>query len=132
MKVGAPKETFPSETRVAMTPASVGDLLKLGHGCLIEAGAGTAAGYTDDEYKKAGATVVEDARSVYDGSDIIIKVRPPSSVEIQNLTIDKTLVSFFYPAQNETLLGEARLSLWIWCHVSAERKKWTHSHRWQT
>lgn len=107
MKVGAPKETFSGEARVAMTPASARELQKLGHECLIESGAGELAGYRDSSYADAGVTVVPTAAELYNASDVVTRVRPPSSAEVSMLNGEKTLISFFYPAQNEALLQEA-------------------------
>ncbi|MBM1219446.1 Re/Si-specific NAD(P)(+) transhydrogenase subunit alpha [Ponticoccus sp. SC2-23] len=104
MKIGAPKEIFEGEARVAMTPASARDIQKLGHDCLIEAGAGEAAGFTDDAYREAGVEVVKTAAALWKEADIIVKVRPPSDTEAKRLTKDKTLISMFYPAQNEALM----------------------------
>ena len=61
MRIGAPKEAFPGEARVAMTPDSALALQKLGHTCFVEAGAGTAAGISDAAYTAAGVSVVPDA-----------------------------------------------------------------------
>ncbi|MGR3500255.1 MAG: Re/Si-specific NAD(P)(+) transhydrogenase subunit alpha, partial [Limimaricola soesokkakensis] len=58
MRIGAPRELHDGEARVSMTPASARDLRKLGHACLIEAGAGLAAGFTDAAYEEAGVRVV--------------------------------------------------------------------------
>jgi NAD(P) transhydrogenase subunit alpha len=104
VKIGAPKEIFEGEARVAMTPASARDIQKLGHDCLIEAGAGEAAGFTDDAYREAGVEVVKTAAALWKEADIIVKVRPPSDTEAKRLTKDKTLISMFYPAQNEALM----------------------------
>ncbi len=107
MKIGAPKESASGEARVAMTPASVKDLLKLGHECLIQKGAGVAAGFDDAAYKDAGAEVVTGA-AIWDGADIVAKVQPPSDSEVQKLSDGQTLISFFYPAANEKLLEAAK------------------------
>ncbi|PIU07178.1 MULTISPECIES: Re/Si-specific NAD(P)(+) transhydrogenase subunit alpha [Methylobacterium] len=104
MKIGSPKEISPGESRVAMTPDSASQLQKLGHECLIEAGAGTAAGYLDEAYRAAGVEVVETAAELWDRADVIAKVRPPEPAEAERLRAGKTLISFFYPAQNEELL----------------------------
>ena len=56
MKIGTPKELAAGEARVAMTPASAKELQKLGYDCLIESGAGAAAGFDDAAYKDAGVT----------------------------------------------------------------------------
>ncbi len=107
MKIGTPKETFQGENRVAMTPDSARALQKLGHACLIEAGAGIAAGFTDAAYEEAGATVVKSAAALWKEAEVIAKVRPPSDAEVKRLDAGKTLISFFYPAQNEKLLAAA-------------------------
>jgi len=104
VKIGSPKEISPGESRVAMTPDSASQLQKLGHECLIEAGAGTAAGYLDEAYRAAGVEVVETAAELWDRADVIAKVRPPEPAEAERLRAGKTLISFFYPAQNEELL----------------------------
>ena len=62
MKIGAPKETFDGEKRVAMTPQSAAALKKLGYDCLIEAGAGVAARFSDAAYAEAGVEVVPSGR----------------------------------------------------------------------
>ena len=108
MRIGAPKETYEGEARVAMTPASARDLQKLGHSCLIEAGAGTRAGFTDAAYMEAGVEVVETAEALWSGSDIVVKVRPPTEPEIARLSSGKTLISFFYPGQSKELLEAAK------------------------
>ncbi len=104
MKIGVPKEVFEGEARVAMTPASARDLQKLGHDCVIEAGAGAAAGFSDAAYKEAGVQVLKTTASVWKGADVIAKVRPPTETEAKRLTKGKTLISFFYPGQNEKLM----------------------------
>ncbi len=107
MKIGAPKETFEGEARVAMTPASAKDLQKLGHECLIETGAGALAGFSDATYKEAGVKVVKTAAALFKESDIVAKVRPPSDTEVKRLREGQTLISFFYPGQNEKLMEAA-------------------------
>ncbi len=107
MKIGAPKEVYEGEARVALTPDSAQQLKKLGHECLIEAGAGEKAGITDDAYREAGVEVVAEAKALFDGADIVIKVREPQMDEVQRLREGQTLVSFFWPAQNEELLNAA-------------------------
>ena len=107
MKIGAPKETFEGEARVAMTPASAKDLQKLGYECVIEKGAGALAGFDDASYKDAGVEVAKTAASLWKSADIIAKVRPPSTAETKKLRDGQTLISFFYPAQNEKLMAAA-------------------------
>jgi len=104
VKIGTPNETFEGENRVAMTPASAKDLQKLGYDCVIETNAGLSAGFSDTAYKDAGVSVVENATALYAGADIVAKVRPPSSEEVNLLRKEHTLISFFYPAQNTALM----------------------------
>ena len=91
-----------------MTPDSAVQLQKLGYVCLIEAGAGKAAGFSDDAYRVAGVTVVDGPAALFSMADIIAKVRPPEANEVGRLSSAKTLISFFYPAQNKELLEQAK------------------------
>ncbi len=108
VKIGAPRETHDGEARVAMTPASARELQKLGHECLVEAGAGSRAGFADKTYAEAGVEVVPDAGALYEAADVVVKVRPPTDPELDRLGPEKTLISFFYPGQNEELLNRAK------------------------
>lgn len=101
MKIGTPKEIFDGENRVAMTPESAVQLQKLGYECLIEKGAGQAAGFSDAAYESAGVEVVKTAAALWKAADIIAKVRVPTETELKRLTKGKTLISFFNPAGNE-------------------------------
>ena len=104
MKIGTLKEMFVGEQRVALTPESALQLQKLGHQCVLEKGAGLAAGFNDAEYKSAGVTIAPSAAAVTKASDIITKVRPPTKAEVKRLSKSQTLISFFYPSSNEELL----------------------------
>ncbi|KUJ79344.1 Re/Si-specific NAD(P)(+) transhydrogenase subunit alpha [Ruegeria profundi] len=101
MKIGTPKEIFDGENRVAMTPESAVQLQKLGYECLIEKGAGQAAGFSDAAYESAGVEVVKTAAALWKAADIIAKVRVPTETELKRLTKGKTLISFFNPAGND-------------------------------
>ncbi len=107
MRIGTPKEIAHNDTRVAMTPASAKELQKLGYDCSIEKGAGIASGFSDKTYKDAGVKVVATAAALYKAADIIAKVRPPEGIEIKRLRKGQTLISFFYPAQNDALMNAA-------------------------
>lgn len=74
MIVGVPKEIYPGERRVALTPAVVPMLAKAGLEVAIEAGAGMAAGYPDAQYQEKGAKVLSDRASVFAQSDIVVQV----------------------------------------------------------
>jgi len=108
VKVGALKEIKPGEARVALTPDSAAQLQKLGHECVVQSGAGDAAGFNDATYEAAGVTVVADAQAVLDASDIVVKVREPELDEVKRLREGQTLISFFWPAQNAEMLEAAK------------------------
>ncbi|SIT76557.1 Re/Si-specific NAD(P)(+) transhydrogenase subunit alpha [Pontibaca methylaminivorans] len=107
MKIAAPKETRPGEARVAMTPESARQLQKLGHDCMIETGAGAAAGFTDAAYAEAGVEIAENAGALVAAADVVTQVRPPDEDEIARLREGQTLISLFYPTANEALMKQA-------------------------
>ena len=97
MRVAVPFEIVPGETRVALVPDVVPQLLKIGHTVAVQAGAGTRAGFHDDAYAAAGATIESDARALYQGSQMLLKVQRPSASE------DGNEVSMIEP--NAVLIG---------------------------
>ena len=108
MKIGTPRELFAGEARVAMTPSSAKLLQKLGFDCVLEAGAGTLAGFSDEAYKEAGVEIVADAAALWETADIVAKVRQPQPEELKYLAKGKTLISFFNPAANEEGMEAAK------------------------
>ncbi|KFF49921.1 NAD(P) transhydrogenase subunit alpha [Gammaproteobacteria bacterium MFB021] len=108
MRIGAPKEIAKGEARVALTPESAQQIQKLGHECLLERGAGVAAGFSDDAYQAVGVTLVDDAAALWDTAEVVIKVREPLDAEIERLREGQTLIAFFWPAQNEARLARCR------------------------
>jgi len=108
LKIGVPKESFPGEARVAMTPDSALQLQKLGYDCAIQSGAGAAAGFSDALYKAAGVEIIKSGAALWKSVDVLAKVRPPSATEAKRLRKGLTLISFFYPGQNEDLMELAR------------------------
>ena len=107
MKIGSPKEIYPGENRVAMTPDSAEQLKKLGHECLIESGAGAAAGFDDASYEAAGVEVVKTAAALWKAADVVAKVRVPDETEMKRLRADQTLISFFSPVADEKKMASA-------------------------
>ncbi len=99
--IGVPRETAAGEKRVATVPEVVGRLAKLGFRVAVESGAGDAADFPDDAYRAAGAEIVS---QVWDGADLVFKVRPPSLAEVARMREGQTLVSFIWPAQNPELM----------------------------
>ncbi|MDZ7908704.1 MAG: Re/Si-specific NAD(P)(+) transhydrogenase subunit alpha [Gemmobacter sp.] len=108
MKIGAPREIYGGENRVAMTPDSALQLQKLGHSCVIEAGAGQKAGFSDAAYLKAGVEIANTAADLFAAADVVVKVRGPEASEVEMLRSGQTLISFFWPAQNAELLEAAK------------------------
>ncbi|MFV0386390.1 Re/Si-specific NAD(P)(+) transhydrogenase subunit alpha [Paracoccus sp. (in: a-proteobacteria)] len=108
MKIGALKESYEGEARVAVTPSSAAHLHKLGHEVFVESGAGTLAGFSDDDYRKVGVTVEAGPAELIGAVDVVAKVRQPSEDEIARMRDGQTVISFFYPAQNSGLLEKAR------------------------
>ena len=106
MLIGVPAETLPDEKRVATVPAVVEKLVKLGFSVAVQSGAGAAANFPDEAYRAAGAEVLPDAPSVWQRSDIVFKVRPPSSDEVALLREGGMLVGFIWPAQNPDLMQQ--------------------------
>ncbi|MEM7505775.1 MAG: Re/Si-specific NAD(P)(+) transhydrogenase subunit alpha [Pseudomonadota bacterium] len=106
MKIGAPRELYQGEARVALTPESAGRLQKLGYDCLVESGAGLAASFSDADYEAAGVSVVPSAADLWSQADVIAKVRAPSAEEVAAAPEGKTLISFIWPAQEEELLAK--------------------------
>lgn len=104
VKIGALREIFEGENRVAMTPDSALQLAKLGHVCCIETGAGVKAGFSDATYEAVGVEVLKTAAAVVKAADVLVKVRGPEAKEAKALREGQTLISFFWPAQNAELL----------------------------
>ncbi|KAJ4306627.1 hypothetical protein N0V88_001432 [Collariella sp. IMI 366227] len=103
--IGAPRETYPDERRVALTPQNVALLLKKGFAkVLVEKGAGAQADFLDDAYATAGATLVDDASTVWNQADIVLKVRGPSAAEADMAKEGQTIISFLQPMQNKALV----------------------------
>ena len=108
MKIGALSEVFAGESRVAMTPESALQLIKLGHVCCVQSGAGIKAGFSDALYAAAGVEVLKSAKAVVEAADVLVKVRGPERTEAEALRKGQTLISFFWPAQNPELLDIAK------------------------
>ena len=110
MIIGVPREIQPGERRVAATPASVHKLRTLGFIVRVERNAGADADASDAAYIEAGAEIVDDPVELWEGSDIILKVRAPimhprlGRHEADMLREGATLISFIWPAQNKELL----------------------------
>ena len=103
MRIAVPKETTPGERRVALVPDGVGRLVKAGHQVVIEAGAGTAAGFTDDAYSAAGATLAAGAE-LFAGAQLVAAVQP-ASLPVERLPSGAVLIGFLNPGSDGAVLG---------------------------
>src|SRR5919199_257303 len=97
MRIGVPKERERAERRVALTPESVGRLVMQGLEVTVERDAGEAAGFGDEAYTAAGATVGDTPAAVFGGADLVAKVRRPSAEEVALLRPEATLVALLQP-----------------------------------
>ena len=104
--IGVPKEIAAGEKRVATVPEVVEKLIKLGFKVAVESGAGDGANFSDDTYRAAGAEIVDNAATLWAGSDIVFKVRGPNTDEVKLLREGGTLISFIWPAQNPELMQQ--------------------------
>jgi alanine dehydrogenase len=95
--IGLPAETKDRERRVALTPSAVHTAVGRGHQVLVQAGAGTGAGFDDAEYEAAGAKLVPDADAVW-GADVVVKVKEPQPEEYGHFRSDLTLFAYLHLA----------------------------------
>jgi alanine dehydrogenase len=103
MIIGAPKEIKNKESRVSMVVAGVRALTQAGHKVLIQSTAGVGAGITDEDYRKAGATLCGTAKEVYEKSDLIVKVKEPLPEEYVFLRENQILYTYLHLAADERL-----------------------------
>ncbi len=106
MRIAVLRETAAGERRVALIPESVGRLVKAGHDLTIQQGAGFAAGFTDEAYRAAGATLAADARTTTAGAAIVCKVQKPASDEVPLLPPGVVLVTLLPTTTSADLLSQ--------------------------
>ena len=94
MNIGIPKERLPGEERVGLTPSGVGLLIKDGHKCFVESGAGRGAGFDDYDYERMGATLVDSGQELYARGALILKVLRPTGEEIPWMSNGQVLMCF--------------------------------------
>ena len=85
MKIGVPAEVKSDEYRVGMLPVGADLLSQAGHEVFIEHDAGIGSGFTNENYRKVGATIVETPEEIYGEADLIVKVKEPQAEEIKLL-----------------------------------------------
>ena len=102
MRIGVPAEIKNNEHRVGLTPESVYELCSAGLAVKIQSQAGSAIGFTDQDYQQSGATILSSASDVYESSDLIVKVKEPLPEEFKFLSPDKTLFTYLHLAGNKS------------------------------
>ena len=103
MIIGTPKEIKNHESRVGLNTASVGSLVHSGHKVYIEKNAGIKSGFSDEDYKKAGAEILSTANEIYSKSDLIVKVKEPQKEEFNLIQKDQTLFTYFHFSSSKNL-----------------------------
>ena len=125
MRIGVPKETKNHEYRVGLTPASVRELAQAGHEVMVQTDAGAGIGMTDADYAGAGATIKADARQVFAGSDLIVKVKEPQPGECRLLRSGQVLFTYLHlapdPRQTELLLASGATAIAYETVTAADR-----------
>src|SRR5262249_13677095 len=104
MKVAVPRERAPGERRVALTPDAVAALVKGGTEVLVEIGAGEGAFHADAAFEQAGAQIATDARALYAGADVLLKVQKPASDEVEQMREGSVLISFLQALSSPDLV----------------------------
>jgi NAD(P) transhydrogenase subunit alpha len=97
LNVVIPKEVAPGERRVAATPDVVARIVKSGNSVFVERAAGDAAGFPDDQYSTAGASVVDSAAGAYANAGLVLKVQRPLDEEIALIPEGSALIAFLQP-----------------------------------
>ncbi len=102
MRIGIVTESSPGETRVAGTPSTVSQLVKLGYEVVVEAGAGEWASYPDADYIASGVAIVDKAQAW--NADVVLKLNAPNEAELAQLKSGATVVSWLSPGLNPDLV----------------------------
>src|SRR5437764_8968356 len=103
MTIGVPKTIKEQEQRVALRPSALQQLTKRGHAVLVEKNGGVGSGYPDEEYKKAGAEIVDLAKNVFANADLIVKVKEPLPAEFPLLRKGQILFTYLHLAASKPL-----------------------------
>tara|TARA_X000001036_G_scaffold426639_1_gene454282 strand:- start:34 stop:1146 length:1113 start_codon:yes stop_codon:yes gene_type:complete len=103
MIIGVPKEIKLQEHRIGLTPDSAKVLTNKGHKVLIENNGGFEAGFTNDDYKKAGAEIIEKAEDIFKLAEIIVKVKEPQMNEVKMIRENQIIYTYLHLAAAEEL-----------------------------
>lgn len=115
MRIGVPKEIKVQEYRVGMTPVSVREAVAHGHEVVVETDAALRQGITDDDYRKAGATILPSAAEVFATAEMIVKVKEPQPAECKMLREGQTLFTYLHlapdPEQAKALMASGATAI---------------------
>ena len=103
MIIGIPKEIKEQEQRVALLPSAASQLTRRGHSVVVQKNAGIGSGYPDDDYIKAGAEIVDQAKEVFARADMIVKVKEPLEAEFPLLRKGQILFTYLHLAASKSL-----------------------------
>src|SRR4051794_37339646 len=103
MVIGVPKEIKEQEQRVGLVPAAADELKRRGHSVIAQKNAGVGSGYSDEEYKKAGAEIIDSAEEVFKRADLIVKVKEPLPAEFPLLRKGQILFTYLHLAASKPL-----------------------------
>ncbi len=103
MRIGVPKEIKPQENRIGLTPDSVKTLVSEGHEVLVENNGGFEAGFDNDQYKDAGAKIIEKATDIFNDAEIIVKVKEPQKVEVEMIRENQIVYTYLHLAAAKEL-----------------------------
>ena len=103
MKIGVPKEIKPQENRIGLTPDSVKILTSNGHEVLVENNGGFEAGFYNEQYKSAGAKIIDKAEDIFNDSEIIVKVKEPLSNEVKMIRENQIIFTYLHLAAAKEL-----------------------------
>ena len=103
MQIGVPKEIKTNENRVSVIPAGVEALCHSGHAVFVERGAGIGSGFADEQYRAAGATLLDEVDEVWKRAEMIIKVKEPIPAEYGRIRPEQILFTYFHFAADEQL-----------------------------
>jgi alanine dehydrogenase len=103
MIIGVPKEIKEQEQRVALLPSAANQLTRRGHSMVVQKNAGIGSGYPDEEYVKAGAEIVDQAKEVFTRADMVVKVKEPLEAEFPLLRKGQILFTYLHLAASKSL-----------------------------
>ena len=103
MKIGVPKEIKPQESRIGLTPESVKVLASNGHEVLVENNGGFEAGFYNNQYKSAGAKIIDKAEDIFNDAEIIVKVKEPLLNEVKMIKENQIIFTYLHLAAAKEL-----------------------------